>query len=104
VNRATACCGYPSATPPLPRNLRVWPYIQDMNTTTSTGWLALNLAHAATAAHLDTLARSSDWRIAFQARAAQHSLCEAEVAGEDGGIYRAMARRHIVGLAGALRR
>jgi hypothetical protein len=76
----------------------------DMNKTTNAGWLALNLAHAATAASLDNLARSSDWRIAFQACAALHYLNEAEIAGEDGGVYRARARRHIVGLAGALRR
>jgi hypothetical protein len=72
--------------------------------TMNTGWLALNLAHAATAASLDNLARSGDWRIASPARAAQHSLCEAEIAGEDGSVYRARARRHIVGLAGELRR
>lgn len=75
-----------------------------MNTTTSTGWLALNLAHAAIAAHLHTLALATYWRTAFHARSALHDLSEAEVAGEDGGIYRARARRHIDSLADALRR
>jgi hypothetical protein len=73
-------------------------------TTTSTGWLALNIAHAAVVAGLDILAQSRDWRIAAASRGAQHALEESRIAAEGGGIYRARARRHIIGLAGQLRR
>jgi hypothetical protein len=69
----------------------------------NTGWLALNLAQAATAANLSTLAASPDWRVTYRANAAQHDLEEARIAGEGGSVYRERARRHIVGLAGQLR-
>ena len=68
------------------------------------GWLELNIAHAATAANIDAFAQSRDWRIASAARGAQHALAEASIAGEDGGIYRAKARRYIIGLTAELRR